>query len=66
MSEWTHNICETCWNERNPDRLAYKVRQAPALVCCFCGAKHASGIYVRHDPKKLACVHTAHVEGGQQ
>ncbi len=22
--------------------------------CCFCGSKHESGIYIRHDPKDPA------------
>jgi hypothetical protein len=48
---WTHAMCDSCWNEKNPDRLV-PVR---ALVdggafggdqCCYCG-KAASGIYVR-------------------
>lgn len=54
---WTHNICEDCWNKRNPDRQAVKLIERGHMVCCFCGAHHASGIYVRHDPNSLEYTH---------
>lgn len=62
MSDWTHSICNTCWDERNPGRQAFRLREPDEEVCCFCGMPHASGIYMRYDPAKLSCVHT---EGGQ-
>lgn len=54
-SKWTHPICEGCWNERHPDRLATKIAEDIRDLerCCFCAAQTRSGIYVRHDPKKL-------------
>lgn len=65
MSAWTHNICPTCWNARNPLRAAVLVELTGAdfEVCCFCGRTTTSGIYLRHDPKTLACVHTKGGEG---
>ena len=56
--EWTHSICRECWNERNPDRQAHVVASGPAEICCFCGKPNDSGIYVRHDPRLLTCVHS--------
>jgi len=54
---WTHRICEDCWNERNPDRIATKIIPMYARVeeCCFCHKDTASGIYIRHNPKELNC-----------
>jgi len=58
-SPWTHSICVKCWNERNPDRQPVVVREEfrdeTAETCCFCGALHGSGIYMRFDPKVLLC-----------
>lgn len=56
MSEWTHSICDKCWNTKNPDRKPIRVIEAVEKKCCFCGVIHKSGIYVRHDPKFTACV----------
>lgn len=59
MSEWTHSICELCWNQRTANRQPMKVREEfrdeEAEVCCFCGRQHGSGIYVRDDPRDLLC-----------
>lgn len=48
--EWTHNICDDCWEERNPGRAPFKLDNRPPECCCFCNQIHRSGIYVRHDP----------------
>lgn len=58
MAEWTHNICEKCWFEREPERFPVQVKREPndLLVdnCCFCGTVKVTRIYVRHDPKDAA------------
>ena len=58
---WTHSICPKCWNKQNPDKPV-KIDEKWAgddEICCFCGVYHASGIYVRQDPKTLErCGHT--------
>ena len=49
---WTHAICGSCWNERNPDRPAnIQFSAGEREPCCFCGYMTQSGIYVRGDPK---------------
>jgi hypothetical protein len=62
MSRWNHSICEDCWDKRNPGREPVRVRlekledmNAINEVCCFCGDKHSSDIYVREDPAGLVC-----------
>lgn len=52
---WNHSICQKCWDEKNPDRLAVKTTGGDLEKCCFCGALHDSCIYVRQDPATLAC-----------
>ena len=56
---WNHSICETCWNARNPEREAIKLREEfrdeRPDTCCFCGKLHGSGIYIRHEPAELLC-----------
>jgi hypothetical protein len=59
MSKWNHSMCQRCWDEKNPDREAVKIREEyrdeTPETCCFCGRLHGSGIYVRHDPDSLSC-----------
>ena len=52
--EWTHSICEKCWNAKRPDRLAVP-REGSKEECCFCGGHHQSGIYMRESSLGLAC-----------
>lgn len=52
---WTHSICLTCWENREPGREAVKVLAGEDEVCCFCGRGTTEGIYVREDPKDLRC-----------
>jgi hypothetical protein len=60
MSEWTHSICEDCWDKEHPERKAHRLSLGDEAMCCYCGTIHNSGIYVREDPDKLPCkgVHT--------
>jgi len=53
MSRWTHNICERCWNVKNPDRIPVKLKEGYRYLskCCFCGKQNRDGIHVREDPK---------------
>jgi len=62
MANWTHRICVECWVElhgmREPNRL--KPEHSPVEYCCFCHsvvdpAVDGGAIYVREDPKRLAC-----------
>lgn len=53
-SKFTHNICNSCWVKRHPNRRPLQIDGPPDL-CCFCGEANADGIYVRHDPDELFC-----------
>lgn len=55
MSKFTHSICEDCWNQRNPDRIAHRVTDVDPEACCFCAKAHSSGIYVRANPAETPC-----------
>ena len=55
MSRWQHSICDTCWQRREPDREPIRLRDAKPETCCFCGAEHESGIYVRENWAFLLC-----------
>jgi hypothetical protein len=57
MSRWTHAICVGCWNARHPDRPASADAngRTEAHACCFCGQQTTSGIFIREDPKTVAC-----------
>ncbi|HTF53628.1 MAG TPA: hypothetical protein VK735_39800 [Pseudonocardia sp.] len=51
---WTQPVCRVCWDERNPDHTAYRLREVGANeICCHCGKHTNSGIYVRIDPKTV-------------
>lgn len=53
---WTHNICEDCWNKREPNREAIKLKLQPVEICCFCGTENFAGIFVReHEDKVPFC-----------
>jgi hypothetical protein len=55
MSQWTHALCETCWNIANPERpyLIKSPLHALTEVCCRCGAETRDGIYVRGAPTDM-------------
>ncbi len=55
MSEWTHIICDDCWDARHPINPSRRLDSGDEGVCCFCGKQTYSGIYVREDPKNLMC-----------
>jgi hypothetical protein len=54
---WTHVICRTCWDVRQPGRTPVRVIEAEPRVCCFCGIPTKAGIYVWEDPEVLKCIH---------
>jgi hypothetical protein len=47
---WTHQICDDCWDEKNPDALSPRHNQGDLEICCWCGRENFSGIYLRFDP----------------
>ena len=54
MSDWTHPICEVCWQTQNPDRWPTRViANDEAHICCWCLATTWCGIYVRANPESL-------------
>jgi hypothetical protein len=60
MSEWTHPMCDACWEDQNPDQTPFALAAEYRLIeqCCWCGLPTKGGIYVREDPK----VPTFHVD----
>ncbi len=54
-SPWNHSTCEPCWELANPGRFPVRIKPRLEEVCCFCGDKSTSGIYVREDPGKVCC-----------
>lgn len=56
MSAWTHAICRDCWLSQHPDEPAHALtNHVSTETCCFCLASTADGIYVRQDPRTVAC-----------
>jgi hypothetical protein len=55
MSDWTHSLCEDCWDEKHPDNPTARAIVGDICVCCACEKKHSSGIYVREDPAVMPC-----------
>lgn len=47
---WTHTICSKCWSLRVGNEPVRTI-SADVETCCFCGAKHTSGIFVRENPE---------------
>jgi len=58
VSRFTHPICRTCWDQRQPGRepvaLIGDYRHEEA--CCYCDVKTLAGIYVRDDPTLAPCL----------
>jgi len=52
-----HSICPACWLKCNPDgRKPVQVADPPRpAICCFCGERHRSGIFVAEDGATLIC-----------
>jgi hypothetical protein len=48
----THSMCRKCWNgavgHERPRPVVFTM--PPTETCCFCGATHSDGIYVRGNP----------------
>lgn len=61
MSEWTHELCEGCWDLLEPGREVVRVKHPPIEVCCRCGALNTAGIYYRAEPE--AFVYCDHDQG---
>lgn len=57
MAQWTHNVCQSCYQGLYPGRQPVTMRVPQAEVCCFCGQPTTSGIYVRYNPAELSCKH---------
>jgi hypothetical protein len=59
VSNWTHAICEDCWDTKHPGRPAVRLHRdlvdKTAPPCCYCGRPQQSGIFVRDNPAKLLC-----------
>lgn len=57
MSLWTHALCDTCYEQREPGREPTRLTEPFVQVetCCFCGDETTSGIYYRLDPNKAPC-----------
>ena len=60
-SRWRHALCAECWDAREPNRVAVRVRldagseAGPLEVCCACQRVTVSGIYIRAEPSELGC-----------
>jgi len=54
---WRHSICDSCWRFQNPGRdpVRLKGEYVAWERCCFCGADHRSGIYVRKNSADMEC-----------
>lgn len=57
MSEWTHRVCEACWNREFWARqiAAHRALDDPPAPCCFCRELTSAGIYVRRNPCFTPC-----------
>lgn len=54
MAGWKHVLCAKCWFQGNA-REPVRVLDAPVERCCQCGRDTAAGIYLRADPRAMAC-----------
>jgi hypothetical protein len=68
MSRWNHAICDPCWEAREPTRTPVRRTIPQEEVCCYCGARTTSGIYVRDDPDLVPCagVHPDHLQAATE
>ncbi len=69
MTQWTHSICQNCWNgehpeeggdwknpeDQEPSREPVTLIDVNVELCCICNTKTSAGIYIRRDPKHLPC-----------
>lgn len=63
MSQWTHPICDDCWEAKYPEREPHRIREEyrDPERCCYCGKDQFDGIYIRDDPATVAN-HVQHPE----
>ena len=55
MGNWTQPVREECFLAHHYDgQQPARLKQAEEEVCCHCGARTKSGIYVRVDPATVA------------
>lgn len=58
MSNWTHSICEVCYQlaepGREPSRVVYEEPEGP-VRCCFCLQPTVRGIFYRAKPEDCKC-----------
>lgn len=48
MAEWTHTLCEECWDFLEPQRKTpVRIKHPQLETCCRCGAVTIAGIYYR-------------------
>ena len=55
MSRWNHALCRDCYAAREPGRDPVRLKDAPTVACCACGAFTGDGIYYRADPATMSC-----------
>lgn len=53
MSQWTHPICEDCYDDRFPGREPSAMGNPEPERCCDCGKATTDGIYFREDPDRM-------------
>lgn len=53
VSDWTHAVCDDCWDDKHPDRLSPRAGTGEIEHCCYCGRHTVSGIYLRDDPTSI-------------
>jgi hypothetical protein len=61
MSDWTHTVCEECYQQLEPGREPVRVVVPSKETCCRCGETTDDGIYYRDNPKSYR--HCNHEEG---
>jgi len=54
-SRWEHYVCGACYAGLQPGRKPTRVIDAKPGICCACGKRHASGIFMRANPASMAC-----------
>ena len=65
MSQWNHPMCDWCWYRDYGERVPVRLKEPDKEVCCWCGRRTSSGIYVRADPVGVAKHHPHDVEPAQ-
>lgn len=53
--QWTHMLCDTCWEALKPYQQPYRIVDQPERGCCRCGLPSRSGIFVREHPDNMIC-----------